>query len=360
MLSVILNVIEGFNKFNYVHLTPPIVSLKLKCLDVINFVFDYVTFCRINFLVNLIKVEIKKQTAENLMSESYHSEFPQKVKDFLTDDVPKNISISNVNSQRIISNVMLLILSKSPEITSKAYKTLFHNFHQLSDLEKLYSKIQIMGFDNDDKESELTFCSVFNLLCSAQKEVVTKIGLRLFAENNLIAKYLYWIGSDENSKDFIDILSNAIKHINYLVENDDKVLSIMLLNLLKFMLHYENDYGVEVKMSLDIKFTFNEMKNYFESSFKMLQEDFELSKVQKTLLDKNIGDLIISMLIRSPELNIFFMEGLDLANLVLNKGNTQAQSCLYTIIMSLDSPADFFKLIHDKIQVSNFNQFQTI
>ena len=251
---------------------------------------------------------------------------------------------------------MQLILSKSPEITSRAYRTLFNYFHQLSDLEKSFCKIKIIIEDDDDTLSEsntdITFCSIQNLVCGVQQELVTKIGLRMFTENNLIAKYLYWIGSNESSKDFIDILSNVIKHINYLVDNNDKDLSFMLLKILKFMLHYETDYAEELKMSFDIKSTFNEMKNYFESQFKLLQDNFELLKVQKTLLDKNIGDLIISMLIRSPEMNNFFVEGLDLANQVLNKGNVQAQSCLYSKIMSIDSSVDFFKLIHDKIQVN--------
>jgi hypothetical protein len=197
-------------------------------------------------------------------------------------------------------------------------------------------------------------------VCGVQQELVTKIGLRMFAENNLIAKYLYWIGSEESSKEFIDVLSNVIKHINYLIDNNDNDLSVMLLNILKFMLHYETDYAEELKTSFDIKFTFNEMKNYFESHFKMLQDNFELSKVQKTLLDKNIGDLVIFMLTRSPEMNTFFIEGLDLANQVLNKGNTQAQSCLYSKIMSLDAPMDFFKLIHDKIQVNSVINFCSI
>ncbi|CAG9800819.1 unnamed protein product [Chironomus riparius] len=354
MLSTILTVIEGFNKFKCEELLSSIVILKLKCLDIINLVFDYVTYSRINYLINLIKVDIKKQKIENLASKSYQSEFQLKIKDFFTDEVPKNISISNANNQRIISNVMQLILSKSPEITSKAYHTLFHHFHQFSDLEKSFSKIKIIVEDDEDTLSEsatdISFCSIHNLVCSVQQELVTKIGLRMFAENNLIAKYLYWIGSDESSKEFIDILSNVIKHINYLVESNEKDLSVMLLNLLKFMLHYENDYAVELKSSFDIKFSFVEMKNYFDSQFKALQDNFELSEVQQTLLDKNIGDLVISMIIRSPEMNIYFIEGLDLANQMLNKGNAQTQSCLYNNIMSLDSPTDFFKLIYDKIQ----------
>jgi hypothetical protein len=87
MLSTILNVIEGFKKFNYEKLTPSIVSLKLKCLEIINFVFDYVTYCRLNYLINLIKVEIKKQKIEHLLSKNYQSEFPLKVKDYFTDEV---------------------------------------------------------------------------------------------------------------------------------------------------------------------------------------------------------------------------------------------------------------------------------
>lgn len=87
MLSTVLNVIEGFKKFKFEELTPSIISLKLKSLEIINFVFDYVTYCRLNYLINSIKVEIRKQKIENLLSRNYQSEFPLKVKDFFSDEV---------------------------------------------------------------------------------------------------------------------------------------------------------------------------------------------------------------------------------------------------------------------------------
>jgi hypothetical protein len=87
MLSTILTVIEGFKKFNYEELSQSIINLKLRCLDIINFVFDYVTNCRNNYLVYLIKGEINRQKNDNLLSKSYQSEFTSKVKDFLADEV---------------------------------------------------------------------------------------------------------------------------------------------------------------------------------------------------------------------------------------------------------------------------------
>lgn len=238
-------------------------------------------------------------------------------------------------------------MSTPKDLIAKSFNLLFRYFHQLSEFESAFCKLNILKDGEDESLCEsnanLDFNNVPIMIYKIQQDTTTKMNFRMFQEDSIIAKYIYQIGI-ESPTEYSQIIEKTLAYMSFLIENDEKHLSLQLSNVIKVMLYSGTDECGSSRNLTDLQY-------FYGNVLKVVQQNHKLVDIQQTLLNNNISDLVISMVMKSQEIQIFLIEALNMTHAILKNGNTAAQGRFFNTILAMESPTDFFKLIYDKFQV---------
>jgi hypothetical protein len=316
MFSKILDVLDALVESQHS-------KLKFKLLEILHSFFDYFTNHRLKSAIKMTQHDFRKHGTKANIAKLY-----EKTGKIMYERVPKMLNIDGNNGSKTLHILLQLTSSKSPKVVSEAFVLIYRYFNQLSELENAYCKIE------GDQIDEKTLSSLLKI----QSMICEKRPMRINAENLLIAGYLY-----ENRDNGVDILKNIVTHVAHLVEQNEKCLSLRLLNTLKDMLKCV-DYRSTKNHVL------NELRFYNPKEFNMICGNSNLSAVQNVFLEKNAAELVVSMIVNSDSNDIFLIEALEFGQGLLNQGCKKSQAKILMNVTSSDSPVDFFKLIVQKIE----------
>ncbi|KAG5678613.1 hypothetical protein PVAND_008274 [Polypedilum vanderplanki] len=308
-------------------------QLKLKLLEIFHSFFDFFTNHRLRFTMQHIDKEIQKNG-----NKIKNEELLKKIDKIFCIQAPKILNVDGKNGTKVLKTFLQLTKSKSSKVVSESFLLIYRYFNQLSELENAFYKIEISQESVSKKVSKIQY------MISQKREE------RINAENYLMAIYLFETNNyEEKTNHSIDVIGHAIDHVKFLVEQNEKYLSLRLLNTLKDLLNYSEDNKIK-NMTC-----FKDLKNYNPSEYSRICGDLNLSEVQNFLLAKHAAELVIKMIANSSDSSyIFLIEALEFGQGLLKNGCQKSQEIILKNIMSLESQMDFFKLIVQKIEESKW------